>query len=167
MPDRLICVGSRCIAARLLVCSVATCVPQQIRNSMGGAVFWCGWHVPDRPLCLGSRSIAARLLVCSVATCVPQQIRNSRGGAVMRTRFADIPLDKGSAISAAPGAGTIAEMVAGIFACFIAGITEGISKTFPQSLLCHTQHPPGGMGCSVGSQLRPIQHPPGCTKAGF
>ena len=91
--------------------------------------------MPDRLICVGSRCIAARLLVCSVATCVPQQIRNSRGGAVMRTRFADIPLDKGSAISAAPGAGTIAEMVAGIFACFIAGITEGISKTFPQPWL--------------------------------
>ena len=102
--------------------------------------------VPGRPLSLGSRCIAARLLVCSVATCVPQQIRNSRGGAVMRTRFADIPLDKGSAISAAPGAGTIAEMVAGIFACFIAGIAEGISKTFPQSWLCPIQHPSGGRG---------------------
>ena len=70
-----------------------------------------------------------------MATCVPQQIRNSRGGTVMRTRFADIPLDKGSAISAAPGGGTIADMVAGIFACFIAGIAEGISKTFPQPWL--------------------------------
>jgi len=39
----------------------------------------------------------------ALATRVPQQIRNSLGGAVKGTRFADIPLDTCSAISAAPG----------------------------------------------------------------
>ena len=133
VPGRPLCVGSRCIAAMLLVCSVATCGPQPIHNSMGGAVFWCGWHVAGRPMCLGSHCIAAKLLVRSVATCVPQQIRNSRGGAVLRTRFAEIPLGTFSVISAALGGGTIAEMVAGMFACFNAGIAEMICKPFPQS----------------------------------
>jgi len=48
VPERSLCLGSHCIAARLLVCSVATCVPQYIRNSRGGAVLRT--HVAEIPL---------------------------------------------------------------------------------------------------------------------
>ena len=79
--------------------------------------------VPGRPLSLGSRCIAARLLVCSVATCLPQHIRNYMGG--------------------------------------------GDFQNSSAVLVVSHSAPIGRQGCPFGSQLCPIQHPPGCMEAIF